>query len=78
MLWLGRRRSTRLPCIVGCFRGKDVLFEKALADKFFQVLLDVSAEDGLVPFKIMVKIIFFCSGECGVILDWPRVLVVAF
>jgi len=48
--------------------GKDVLFEKALADKFFQVLLEASAVDDLVPLIIMVRTIFFCSGECRVIL----------
>jgi len=36
VLQLCRRRSARLPCIRGCPVGKVVLFEEALANKFFQ------------------------------------------
>ena len=50
--------------------GKDVLFEKALADKFFQVLLEASTVDDLVP----LRTIFFRSGECRIVLDWLRAL----
>ena len=28
--------------------------------------------DGLVPLIVMVRTIFFRSGEYGVVLDWPR------
>ena len=42
-----------------------------LADKFFKVLSETSVVDGLVPFTVMVRTIFFRSGECGVVLDWP-------
>ena len=50
-------------------RGKDVLFEEALADKFFKDLLEASAVDGLMPLTVMVRTIFFCFGK-WVVLDW--------
>ena len=55
VLRLGRKRSTRLPCIEGCSGGKDALFEEALANKFFQVHPEVSTVDGLVRFTVMVR-----------------------
>jgi len=64
----------RLPRIGGCPQGKNVLFEEALADKFFQVLPEASAVDGLVSRTVMVRTIFFRFGECEVVLDWLRVL----
>ena len=45
-------------------RGKDVLFEEALVNKFFQVLLETSTVVGLVSFTIMVETIFFRSRGC--------------
>ena len=66
VLWLGRRWSARLSCIGGCPEGKDILFYEALADKFFQVSLEVSTVDDLVFLIVVVRRIFFHSGEvCG-------------
>ena len=69
MLQLGRRQ-TRLSCIGGCSEGKGVLFEEALTDKYFQVLPEVFAVDGLVSLTVMVRAVFFRFVECWVILDW--------
>ena len=52
-----------------CFRSEEVFFEEALTDKLFQVLSEISAVDGLVPMSIVVRTVFFCSRECGVVLD---------
>jgi len=71
---LGRRRIIRLPCIGGYLQGKDVLFEKVLADKFFQVLPEAYAVNGLVPLTVMVRTIFFRSGEYVIILDRLRAI----
>jgi len=71
---LGRRQSARLSCTGGCPEDKNTLFEEALADRFSQVLPEASAVDGLVPLTVMVRTIFFRSGECGVVLDRFRTL----
>ena len=70
MLWLGRRRSARCLTSEAAPGGNDVLFEEDLADKFFQILSEASAMDGLVPLTVMVRIIFFHSVEHRIILDW--------
>jgi len=61
-----------LPCIGCCPGVKDMLFEEALTDKFFQILLEASAVDSLV--SVMVRTAFFHFGECGVVLDRLRML----
>jgi len=60
MLRLGRRQRLavlhrRLP------RSKEVFFEKALADKFFQIFSKASAVDSLV---------FYCHGNNIILLLW--------
>jgi len=53
-------------------QSEDVLFEEALADKFFQVPPEALAVDDMVSFTVMIRIVLFCSGECGVVLGRPR------
>ena len=55
-------------------RGKDVLFEESLEEKFFQIYLEASAVDNLVFFTVMVRTLFFYSGESRVVSDQLRVL----
>jgi len=73
MLRLDRRQSVWLSCTDGCFKCKNVLFEEALEDKFFYVPLGTSAMDELMSLAFVEGTILFCSGECGVALDWFRV-----
>jgi len=54
-----------LSCIRSYPRSKDLLFEKALEDKIFQVLPEASAMDGLVPLTVKVRTVIFYSAECG-------------
>jgi len=61
-----------LSCTGGYLGGKDVLFEEILADRFFHVPPEALVVDSLVFFSIVIRSIFFCSGECRVILDRPR------
>ena len=44
-----------------------VFFEEALEDEPLQVLPEASAVDGLVPLTIVVKAVFFYSGEYGIL-----------
>jgi len=48
------------------------ILEEALADELFQVLLDASTVDSLLPLFVMVRAVFFCLGEYGIILAWFR------
>ena len=49
--------------------SKDVLFEKILTDKFFQVSPEALAVNDLMFFTIVIRTIFFYSEECRVTLD---------
>ena len=69
MLELGRRQIARLPCIRGCPWGENVLLEETFGDKFFHVLLEGSAMDGLLPLTVIKKTIFFHFGENRVVSD---------
>ena len=51
----------------GCFRSKDVLFEEALLDELFQILLDVIVVDSFMSLTVMVRAIFFYSGKHGIV-----------
>ena len=72
MLQLGRRRSAWLSCVRKYFGSKNILFEEALSDKFFQALPENFAVDNLVSLAIMVGIIISFSGKCRVVLDQLR------
>jgi len=65
VLWLDRRRSARMSRIGGCPEGKGVLFQEALADKFFQVFSEVFAMNSLVSLTVVVRTMFFHSGSVG-------------
>ena len=53
----------------GLPRGKYILSEEALADKFFQVPLEASGAGGLVSLTVVVRAVIFHSGKCRVVLD---------
>ena len=72
MLWLGESWSAWLSCASDCSGRKNVFLVEALADKFFQVLLETSVVGGLVSLAFMEGTILFCSGKCGVM--WDRLL----
>ena len=72
MLWLGRRRSTRLSWPGDRFGDTDVFFEEALADELFQVSSKVLTMDGSVPLAVMEGTILFCSGKFEVVMDRSR------
>ena len=61
-----------MSCTGGYLEGEDILFEEPLANKFFHVLLEALAVDSLVSFTIVIRTVFFCFGECRVILNWSR------
>ena len=65
VLRLGRRWTAQASCIEGNLGGKDVLFEKALVDKFFQIFSEASAVNGLVSLTVVVRTVFFSSGSVG-------------
>jgi len=60
--------------VLNCPALNTALVEEALADKFFQVLSTASTMDGLVPFTVVIRTIFFRSEECRVVLDRLRAL----
>ena len=43
----------------GCLGGKNVLFEKALSAKFFQVPVEASAAAGIVSLTVMIRTVIF-------------------
>ena len=69
MLGLERRWSAWLSRSRDYFGCEDILLEEALSDEFFQVPLEARAMDGLVPLDRHGRVVLFCSGMRGVILD---------
>jgi len=70
VLRLDRRWSIQLSSSEGCSGGKNVLFKKALVDKFFQVPLGATTVDGLVSLPVVKRAVLLCSGESKIVLDW--------
>jgi len=68
VLRLGRRRRVRLTCP----GGEYVLFEEALADKFFQISPEASTVCIIVSLTVVIRTVIFCSSKCRVIFDWLR------
>ena len=50
--------------------GKNIPFEEALTDKFFQVPSKAFTVGGFVSLIVIVRTVIFCSGECRVLFDW--------
>ena len=51
---------------------KDVLFEEALSNELFQVLLESPAVNDLVSLTVMIRAIFFCSEKRGIVSNWSQ------
>ena len=64
VLWLGRWKAC-LSGSGGCFECENVLFEKILLDKLFQVFPEGPTVDDLVSLGVMVGSIFSCSENVG-------------
>ena len=53
--------SVELSRSGGSFESENVLFEEALLDDFFKILLEGPVVDGLVSLAVIIRAIFFCS-----------------
>ena len=54
--------------------GKNIFFDEALEDKFFQIFPEASAVDGLVLFIAMEGAVLFLSGKRMVVPDRLRAI----
>jgi len=50
-------------------RGKNIFFDEASVDKFFQIPLEASAVGDLVSLTVMIRTIIFHFWKCRVVLD---------
>ena len=70
--WIGN--NVQLSCIGGCPKDKDVLLKEALVDKFFLIPPQTSAVGSLMSLTVVVRTVFFHSGEYKVVLNRLRAL----